>query len=380
MAEPKEIDYKTIPVYPYGGAAAEARGEIELHDTSRWADRECRDAIAAHYWHRRGANLPADAVRDILERFGAERVAFVLANEILLRFPDNGISRSNQDWARVIPAFCPLYERWHPGMGMQSHELDAFITKARQAMGRIPALEEKATELKAIPVYPHSMMDAIHSNELGKYWTSHYANIACKEAIDNAITRYSWNRSLAARAAALEVTGLYGYDRTLHVLAATIRQEAYDTRYSADNVKWAQSMPVTDRRLPSGYDPSYEYLVGRKDDSGLNQGRIRNPALTNLLTKAVRQEYALEQERAAAQEQAENPLKNAEMLTEDDPNMIDGIINNGRKETGPPAASQSETAGPQESSKRRSVLAQLAEKPPEPEKPPVKPRNRETTL
>ena len=167
MAEPKEIDYKTIPVYPYGGAAAAAKGEIELHDTSRWADRECRDAIAAYYWHRRGANLPADAVRDILERFGAERVAFVLANEILLRFPDNGISRSNQDWARVIPAFCPLYERWHPGMGMQSHELDAFITKARQAMGRIPALEEKATELKAIPVYPHSMMDAIHSNELG---------------------------------------------------------------------------------------------------------------------------------------------------------------------------------------------------------------------
>ncbi|MBQ9347650.1 MAG: DUF3849 domain-containing protein [Oscillibacter sp.] len=378
MEERREKDYKEIPVYPYGSPAAEARGEIELHDTSRWADEQCRDAIAAYYWHRQGANLPDDAVKGILEQFGAERVAFVLANEILLRLPDNGICLSNQDWARVIPAFCPLRERWHPGMGIRTDELDALITKARQAMGRIPALEEKAAVLKAIPVYPDSMIDSIHNHELGQYWTSLSANIACKEAIDSAITRHSWNHRLAARPAALEVAGMYGFDRTLHVLAASIRLEAWDRRYSADNVKWAQSMPVTDISLPSGYDPSYEYLVGRKDDSGLNQDRIRNPALTNLFTTAVRQEYALEQARAAARE--DNPLKNAEMQMEDDPNMIDGIINNGPKETGPPAVAQRETAEPKKPPKRRSIREQLGEKPPEQEKPPVKPRNRETTL
>ncbi|MBP5717958.1 MAG: DUF3849 domain-containing protein [Abditibacteriota bacterium] len=381
MAEPKEIDYKTIPVYPYGSPAAEARGEIELHDTSRWADEQCRDAIAAYYRHRRGANLPDDAVKGILEQFGAERVAFVLANVITLYMPDNGFCQSNQEWARVIPAFCPLRERWHPSMGIRTDELDALITKARQVMGRIPALEEKAAELKAIPVYPYSMMDAMHSNEQGQYWTSLSANTACKEAIESAIIRHSWSHGFAARAAALEVVGMYGFDRTLHVLATSIRLEAWDRRYSADNVKWAKSMPVTDRRDPSGHDNSMEYVVGRKDTSGLNmQGKIRNPAFTNLLTTTVRQEYALEQERSAAREQAENPLKNAEMLMEDDSNMLDGIINNGRKETGPPAASQPETAEPQEQQRRRSIREQLAEKPPEREKPTVKPRSRETTL
>ena len=81
----------------------------------------------------------------------------------------------------------------------------------------------------------------------------------------------------------------------------------------------------------------------------------------------------------------ENPLKNAELLTEDEPNMIDGIINNGAKEAAAPPtvaeleararaghpislldlaeATRRETARP-ERGERKSVLAKLRDKPP----------------
>ena len=55
----------------------------------------------------------------------------------------------------------------------------------------------------------------------------------------------------------------------------------------------------------------------------------------------------------------ENYLKNAELQTEDDPGMIDGIINNGRREQNAP-----------ETEKRVSVMAKLreAERKPKPPK------------
>ena len=81
----------------------------------------------------------------------------------------------------------------------------------------------------------------------------------------------------------------------------------------------------------------------------------------------------------------ENPLKNAELLTEDDPNMIDGIINNGAKEAAAPPtvaeleaqaraghpislldlaeATRREAARP-ERGERKSVLSKLRDKPP----------------
>ena len=115
------------------------------------------------------------------------------------------------------------------------------------------------------------------------------------------------------------------------------------------------------------------------------------PGLTNLFLNQVREQYALEQERAAAQEQAEpeNPLKNAELLAEDDASMIDGILNNGAKDSGPPKTEQSRDGGDkqdkaareeQPSPRKRSIRERLAEKPPEQEKPAAPPHKREVSL
>ena len=112
------------------------------------------------------------------------------------------------------------------------------------------------------------------------------------------------------------------------------------------------------------------------------------PGLTNLFLNQVREQYALEQERAAAQEQAEpeNPLKNAELLAEDDASMIDGILNNGARDAGPPKTEQSRDGGDktardkQSPQRKKSIREQLTEKPPEQEKPAAPPRKREVSL
>ena len=58
--------------------------------------------------------------------------------------------------------------------------------------------------------------------------------------------------------------------------------------------------------------------------------------------------------------------------------MIDGIINNGARESGPPSA-EAKTEN-REPSKKESIRKQLAAKPPELEKPAPKPRHREAAL
>lgn len=62
--------------------------------------------------------------------------------------------------------------------------------------------------------------------------------------------------------------------------------------------------------------------------------------------------------------QPENYLKNAEMAVEDDYNSIDGIINNGPKDQGPP---KTEPTAAQEQTERPSLLARLREELPQPE-------------
>ena len=110
------------------------------------------------------------------------------------------------------------------------------------------------------------------------------------------------------------------------------------------------------------------------------------PGLTNLFLNQVREQYALGQEAAQVQAELENPLKNAELLTEDDASMIDGILNNGSKDNGPPKTEQSRDGGDkaareeQPPPRKKSIREQLTEKPPEQEKPAAPPHKREVSL
>ena len=75
------------------------------YNLSYQANSACKEAIeqtiSAHYAENR---LDTEAaVKDVLEKFGTERVQFILANTIQRKNYDGRISQDNKAWAKSIP-------------------------------------------------------------------------------------------------------------------------------------------------------------------------------------------------------------------------------------------------------------------------------------
>ena len=116
-------ELRTTPVYPHSAAYASEHGEMAQYNLSYQANSACKEAIeqtiSAHYAENR---LDTEAaVKDVLEKFGTERVQFILANTIQRKNYDGRISQDNKAWAKTIPmpedsdasrhcAYLPVYQ------------------------------------------------------------------------------------------------------------------------------------------------------------------------------------------------------------------------------------------------------------------------------
>ena len=90
---------------PHSAAYASEHGEMAQYNLSYQANSACKEAIeqtiSAHYAENR---LDTEAaVKDVLEKFGTERVQFILANTIQRKNYDGRISQDNKAWAKTIP-------------------------------------------------------------------------------------------------------------------------------------------------------------------------------------------------------------------------------------------------------------------------------------
>ena len=100
-----KAELRTTPVYPHSAAYASEHGEMAQYNLSYQANSACKEAIeqtiSAHYAENR---LDTEAaVKDVLEKFGTERVQFILANTIQRKNYDGRISQDNKAWAKNIP-------------------------------------------------------------------------------------------------------------------------------------------------------------------------------------------------------------------------------------------------------------------------------------
>ena len=133
-------ELRTTPVYPHSAAYASEHGEMAQYNRSYQANSACKEAIAqtisAHYAENR---LDTEAaVKDVLEKFGAERVQFILVNTIQHKNHDGRISQDNKAWAKTIPMpkdsgasrHCVylVVDGVNPGL------TDLFIRQARKTM------------------------------------------------------------------------------------------------------------------------------------------------------------------------------------------------------------------------------------------------------
>lgn len=94
------------PVYLFSADYAYKHNETDQYRASCDADLSCKRAIESsiseHYSDNRLHS--EDAVKQVLNRYGYDRVFHVLAETVRAKDWDGRISRDNKKWAKTIPA------------------------------------------------------------------------------------------------------------------------------------------------------------------------------------------------------------------------------------------------------------------------------------
>ena len=88
-------------------------------------------------------------------------------------------------------------------------------------------------------LYPYSSAEARERDELPLWRESHKANIACRNAIEDAI-RQSFDGMHLDKNCITPVLEEYGYKRTAWVLANTLHELKWDGRFGLANKQWAE--------------------------------------------------------------------------------------------------------------------------------------------
>lgn len=102
--EKQREELRNLPVYAFPVAFAREHGELETYRASHRANVDCKnaieEAISNHYHDNR---FDGSCVNEVVDRFGMERVALVLANTVQDKDWDGRISAENKAWAKKVP-------------------------------------------------------------------------------------------------------------------------------------------------------------------------------------------------------------------------------------------------------------------------------------
>ena len=176
--------------------------------------------------------------------------------------------------------------------GMDFQELVA-VTEA-EIQTALAAAEEKVA-LSDLPVYRENFDYARECREVETYRISLQANIACKEAIEQAISQ-SYDGRRLAEGTASKVMNQFGAERVLYVLANTIQQKEWDGRFTYPNKEWAKTVSIPSNMDSFGMDRNYAFAVSS------------HPGLIDLFVTQARKEME-RQPRTSVREQLRQAQK-----------------------------------------------------------------------
>ena len=95
---------KDTQVYRFPAAYARENNELELYRASSKANAACKEAIekaiSEHYYDN---TLHREAISQVAEQFGHERMLYVLAITIRQKDWDGRFSTDNKHWANTVP-------------------------------------------------------------------------------------------------------------------------------------------------------------------------------------------------------------------------------------------------------------------------------------
>ena len=109
---------------------------------------------------------------------------------------------------------------------------------------QVAAANEVKPSFLEVPVYRETANYAYEAGELDMYRASRDANMACKEAIEQAISDNFSNNHLSTETAVTSVFDQFSQERVQYVLANTIQHKDHDGRIHQSLKDWAKEIEV----------------------------------------------------------------------------------------------------------------------------------------
>ena len=217
---------------------------------------------------------------------------FTVREDILITLENNDLYDEQAE--ALLRSESPLADVYEEFQKRETDYMDVVLDSLEACADKEIAREQKRREeLRNTPVYPYPYEYAAENGEVDKYRQSRKISIACKEAIEKAIGDHYADNCLNTAAAVRQVVDVFGYDRTLYVLAVTVQHKERDGRISQNNKEWAKTVPVFEDRIDGSADQNVFLVVSQA-----------NPGLTDLFIRGARRAQAQEKEKQAEKAKA----------------------------------------------------------------------------
>lgn len=206
---------------------------------------------------------------------------YTIREDILLSLEYHDLSDAQTNALMTSPS--PLADVFKDFEKLETHHMETVWECLENRADAI--LEDQRRALRETPLYTQSGTYAYEHGELEQYRASNEANMACKKAIEGAIRDHYSGYCLDGKAAVAEVVNTFGQERTMYILANTVRQKDWDGRISPSNKDWAKSIPIQ-KNLDAWGEDRNAYLIVNS-----------HPGLTDLFVSAFRKELCQQQEK-----------------------------------------------------------------------------------
>lgn len=167
-----------------------------------------------------------DTFRDWLKSQSPEEIlnhayAHTIREDILLSLEYHNLSDAQANALMKSPS--PLADVFRDFEKLETNHMETVWDCLENRADAI--LEDQHRALREIPLYTQSGTYAREHGELEQYRASNEANMACKQAIEDAIRDHYSGYSLDGKAAVTEVENAFGVERTMYILANTVQQK-----------------------------------------------------------------------------------------------------------------------------------------------------------
>lgn len=156
LEQVRSMNQNVQGIYRESAAYAREHGQIDAYRFSRQENNACKDGIEQVIRDNfDGMHLNPGVIKPVINRFGAERTAYVLANTVQNAEWDQRYSRSNKEWAASVISGAVDEDR-RTSFLINSHPavLDGFVDMFRKELTAL-GLEQDGTRQVEKPFIDH---------------------------------------------------------------------------------------------------------------------------------------------------------------------------------------------------------------------------------